>query len=186
MKILGFAGSLRAESYNKKSLRVALEGAREAGAEIEELDLRELNIPPYDGDVEEKDGLPDGVKTLKKKIQEADALLIASPEYNNSISGVLKNAIDWASRKGEDGTKPFKGKPAGLITASDGRFGGLRAAIVFRTIARTLGIYLMNEEVQVANAPEVFDGDEIVNERVGKQLKELGKKLVDWANNFKK
>lgn len=186
MKVLGFAGSFRTGSYNKKALRVALEGAKEAGAEIEEIDLRSLKIPPYDGDIEDKSGLPLNVKTLKKEIAEADALLIASPEYNNSVSGVLKNVIDWVSRKGEEGTNVFKGKPAALITASTGRYGGLRAAMAFRPIARTLGILLMNQEVQVANAPDVFNGEKIVNERVERQLKELGKGLVDWSDNFKK
>lgn len=186
MKVLGFAGSLRTGSFNKKALRVALQGAKDAGAEIEELDLRELNIPLYDGDVEQKDGLPKSVKIFKKKIEEADALLIASPEYNNSMSGVLKNVIDWASRKGEEGKNVFNDKPTVIITASPGRFGGLKAAIAFRPVARTLGMQLMNEEVQVANAGDVFDGDKIVNERVERQLKDLGKGLVDWTTRLKK
>ncbi len=186
MKILGFAGSLRTGSYNKKALRVALQGAKEAEAEIEELDLRELKIPLYDGDVEDKSGLPESVKVLKKKIEEADALLIASPEYNNSISGVLKNTIDWASRKGEEGINVFKDKPAALLTASPGRYGGLRAAVTFRLVARSVGLVLMNQEVQVAGAADVFEGEKIVNERVETQLKELGKGLVDWTLLLKK
>ena len=186
MKILGFAGSLRSGSFNKKALRVALQGAKEVGAKIEELDLRELNIPLYDGDVEVKDGLPKSVKILKKKIEEADALLIASPEYNNSMSGVLKNVIDWASRKGEEGTNVFNDKPTALITASPGRFGGLKASIAFRPVARTLGMQLMNEEVQVANAGDVFEGDKIVNERVEGQLIDIGKSLVEWTIRLKK
>ena len=185
MKIIGFAGSLREESLSKKALRVVLEGAKIAGAKVEEVDLRKLNIPLYDGDLEVKEGLPQGVKMLKKKIHEADALIIASPEYNNSVSGVLKNAIDWTSRTG-DGLDVFKDKPTALITASPSRFGGVRAAVSFRTIARGVGILLMNEEVQVANAEEVFDGDEIVDERVEKQLKDLGKGLVDWTIRLKK
>ena len=186
MKILGFAGSLRSGSFNKKALRVALQGAKEAGAKIEELDLRELNVPLYDGDVEAKEGLPKSVKILKKKIEEADALLIAAPEYNNSMSGVLKNVIDWASRKGEEGTNVFNDKPTALITASPGRFGGLKAAIAFRPVARTLGMQLMNEEVQVANAGDVFEGDKIVNERVEGQLIDTGKSLVEWTIRLKK
>lgn len=186
MKILGFAGSLRTNSYNKKALRVVLQSAKDSGAEIEELDLRKLKIPLYDGDYEVKNGLPEGALTLKKKIAEADALLIASPEYNNSFSGVLKNAIDWASRKGEEGTNVFKNKPTALITASTGRYGGIRASLAFRPVARTLGMLLMNSEVQVANAEEVFDGDKIVNERVEGQLKDLGKGLVDWTIRLKK
>ena len=186
MKILGFAGSLRTESYNKKALRVALQGAKEAGAQVEEVDLRELQIPPYDGDIEDSKGLPDSVKKLKHKIDKADALLIASPEYNNSISGVLKNVIDWVSRKGEKGTDVFKNKPAAMVTVSPSRYGGLRAAVAFRTIARSVGMYLMNEEVQVAGAADVFEGEKIVNGRVERQLKDLGKSLVDWTTNFKK
>ena len=186
MKILGFAGSLRTGSYNKKALRVALQGAKEAEAEIEELDLRELKIPLYDGDVEDKSGLPESVKVLKKKIEEADALLIASPEYNNSISGVLKNTIDWASRKGEEGINVFKDKPAALLTASPGSYGGLRAAVTVRLVARSGGLILMNQEGQVAGASDVFEGEKIVNERVETQLKELGKGLVDWTLLLKK
>ncbi len=186
MKIIGFAGSLRTGSYNKKALWVALEGAKEAGAEIEEVDLRALDIPAYDEDIEDTKGLPESIKNLKEKIDKADALIVASPEYNNSISGVLKNVIDWVSRKGEEDTTPFKGKPTALLTASTGRYGGLRAALVFRTIARGIGLYLMNEEVQVTNAGDVFDGDEIVNERVEKQLKDLGKNLIVWTDNFRR
>ncbi|MCA9257251.1 MAG: NAD(P)H-dependent oxidoreductase, partial [Phycisphaerales bacterium] len=96
-KILAFAGSLREGSYNKLLVKAAAEGARQAGAEVTFIDLRDFVLPNYDGDIEASSGLPDGAMRLKAILKDHDALLIASPEYNSSISGALKNAIDWAS-----------------------------------------------------------------------------------------
>ena len=184
MKILGFAGSLRFESYNKKALRVALQGAEKFGAQAEEVDLKALDIPLYNNDVELRLGIPKKVEELKKKIKEADGLLIATPEYNNSFSGVLKNTLDWISRP-PDEPIVTAGKPTGLITASPGRFGGVRAAVSFRLMARSFKIILLNNEVQVANAGKVFEGNKIVDERVEKQLNDLGKEVVEWVDRLK-
>src|SRR3989449_9442233 len=104
MKILAFAGALRAGSHNRKLLGVALEALR-GQADIERLDRREVPMPPYDGDIEANEGLPEGARAFKLRIAAADALLIASPEYNWSIPGTLKNVIDWASRPPNN---PFK------------------------------------------------------------------------------
>src|SRR5436309_11539205 len=97
-KILAFAGSMRTESLNKKLIKVAIKGAEAAGAQVTYLDLRDLNLPLYDGDLESSDGLPAGARKFKDLLFANDGIMIASPEYNSSISGVLKNAIDWATR----------------------------------------------------------------------------------------
>src|SRR5260221_4793582 len=116
-RILAFAGSTRTESFNKKLVKIAAEGARAAGAEVTMLDLRDLALPLYDGDLEAKEGLPEGAKKLKRLMLDADAFLISAAEYNSSITGVLKNAIDWASRPvpGEAPLACFTDHVAGLL-----------------------------------------------------------------------
>src|SRR5437667_12827791 len=112
VRILAFAGSTRKDSYNKKLVKVAIRGAEAAGAQVTYLDLRDLNLPLYDGDLEEEITLPEGGRRFKDLLDAHDALLISSPEYNSSISGALKNAIDWASRPqpNEKPLQQFTGK----------------------------------------------------------------------------
>src|SRR5689334_2337245 len=97
-KILAFAGSTRSGSFNKKLVNVAAEAARAAGATVTVIDLRDLALPLFDQDLEDAKGLPEGAKRFKTLLREHDGMLISSPEYNSSVTGVLKNAIDWASR----------------------------------------------------------------------------------------
>ena len=97
-KIVAFSGSLRAGSFNKKLVALAAEAARAAGAEVTVVDLRDLALPLFDEDLEAASGLPDGAKKFKALLRASDGFLIASPEYNSSVTGALKNAIDWASR----------------------------------------------------------------------------------------
>src|SRR5450755_2273980 len=114
-KIVAFAGSLRAASYNKKLVAVAAEAARAAGAEVTVVDLREFNLPLFDQDIEDATGLPEGAKKFKALLRASDGILLSSPEYNSSIPGILKNAIDWASRSETDdepSTVAFRGKTA--------------------------------------------------------------------------
>ncbi|HEY9661480.1 MAG TPA: NAD(P)H-dependent oxidoreductase, partial [Allocoleopsis sp.] len=103
-KILAFAGSTRTESYNKRLVKIAANGAKAAGAEVTYLDLRDLSLPLYDQDLEAQQGIPENALRLKELMRNSDGLLIASPEYNSSVTPVLKNAIDWASR-------PLEGEP---------------------------------------------------------------------------
>ena len=135
-KILVFAGSTREGSYNKKLARVAAESAKAAGAEVTFLDLRDLNLPLFDGDLEAQVKLPDGGRRLKELMRAHHGFLISAPEYNSSISGALKNAIDWASRPEPD--QPplvcFTDKIAGLMAASPGALGGLRGLVTLRAI----------------------------------------------------
>lgn len=161
IRILAFAGSLRRDSWNKKLAHVVADGARAAGAEVTLLDLRDYAMPLYDGDAEAASGLPDAAKRFKQALIAHHGLLIASPEYNSSISGVLKNAIDWASRA-EPGEKPlicFEGKVAGLVSASPGALGGLRGLVTVRSILGNLRVLVVPEQVAVSKAHEAFDAE---------------------------
>src|SRR3990172_1322511 len=136
-KIIGFAGSLRKGSYHKMALKVVLDNVKQAGAETEFIDLKELDIPLYDGDLEQEIKLPKGIKTLKEKIEKADGLILAIPEYNHSVSGVMKNTIDWLSRT-TFFPSVLDNKKTTIFSASDGMIGGARAQIAFYPTAVTL------------------------------------------------
>lgn len=153
MKILSFAGSLRTGSFNRKLLGVALESLQ-GKADVDRLDLKEVTMPLYDGDLEARDGLPEGALRLKGRIAAADALLIATPEYNNSVPGTLKNAIDWASRPPDN---PFRGKVALLMGASPGQFGAVRGVLAVRQILNALNVIVLPQTVQIAHADQAFD-----------------------------
>jgi NAD(P)H-dependent FMN reductase len=159
VKILAFAGSLRSGSLNKKLVQAAARFAEQAGAEVTLIDLRDLNIPLYDGDIEASSGIPDGAVRLKQLMATHDALLISSPEYNSSISGALKNAIDWASRQapGEAPLQSFSGKVGAVVSASPGSLGGLRSLLTTRGILDHLGVLVIPEKFAVANANQAFD-----------------------------
>ncbi len=134
-KILAFAGSTRSASFNKRLARIAAEGARKAGADVTFIDLRDYPMPLYDGDLEDKEGLPANAKKLKEIFLAHKGLLIASPEYNSSMPGVLKNTIDWVSRVSDPKEVPlacFDGKVATLMSASPGALGGLRGLVHLR------------------------------------------------------
>ena len=119
-KILAFAGSTRSNSFNKRLVRAAAVMAEEAGATVTIVDLRDYPLPLYDGDLEQAEGLPEHAATLYELFKSHDALLISSPEYNSSVSAVLKNTIDWVSRPrdGEQPLEAFSGKVAGLLCAN--------------------------------------------------------------------
>jgi NAD(P)H-dependent FMN reductase len=158
-RILGFAGSLREGSYNKMLVKAALEGARAAGAQVTFLDLRELDLPVFDEDLEKRIVLPPGGKRLKELLRAHDGLLVASPEYNSSVSAALKNAIDWASRP-EEGQPPlscFTDKVAGLLAASPGALGGLRGLVHLRAILGNINVLVLPQQVAVMKAHEAFD-----------------------------
>ena len=147
--IVGLAGSLRRTSFNAGLLRAAAELAP-SGTTIEIASIRE--IPLYDGDVE-REGLPVPVHALKERIAAADGLLLATPEYNNSVPGVLKNAIDWLSRP--LATSPLRNKPAAVIGASTGMFGAVWAQAELRKVLRAVGARVIDRELPVATADEI-------------------------------
>jgi chromate reductase len=171
--IIGISGSLRRGSYNSALLRGAAELAP-AGLTIEIATLRE--IPLYDGDVEAEHGLPEPVRALKDRIAATDGLLIATPEYNNSIPGVLKNAIDWLSRPSKDIPRVFGNKPVALMGATPGRGGTLLSQAAWLPVLRTLGTHAwFGPRVGVSEAAKVFDAegriaDEAVRASVTKMI----------------
>jgi chromate reductase len=160
-KILCFAGSLRKDSFNKKLVKVAMEGARNAGAEVTYVDLKDYPMPIYDGDIEAAEGLPENAKKFKKLMLDHQGFLIACPEYNSSITAVLKNVIDWASRPepGEKQLAAFTGKVCGLIAASPGALGGLRGLVTVRSIFGNIGVLVLPEQVAVGKAMDAFNED---------------------------
>ena len=157
-RILAFAGSARQQSLNKKLVQVAAQGARQAGAEVTVLDLRDYPLPLYDGDIEAGEGVPDNVRRLRRLMLDHQGFLIASPEYNGSVSPLLKNLIDWCSRPvdGEDGLAPYRNKVVVLMSASPGGFGGLRALPHLRTVLSGIGAIVLPDQVAVPKAHEAF------------------------------
>jgi chromate reductase len=160
-KILAFAGATRAQSWNKKLIRVAAESARGAGGEVTLIDLRDLPMPLYDGDLEAADGLPANARTLKQMMVEHHGFLLSCPEYNSSITAVLKNAIDWVSRPqpNEPPAPAFRGKAAALLAASPGNLGGIRGLFAVRQILSVLGTLVLPTQFGLARAAEAFDPD---------------------------
>lgn len=156
MKIAALAGSLRAGSFNKKLLAVAAAAARAEGADVDVIELRPLEIPLYDGDLEAELGAPSGVVQLKQRLAAADAWILASPEYNGSIPGVLKNALDWASRPPNP---PFSGKIVGLLGASPGYFGAVRGLVHLRQTLTHMDAWVLPRQVTVASANAAFGPD---------------------------
>jgi chromate reductase, NAD(P)H dehydrogenase (quinone) len=161
IKVLAFAGSTRTASFNKKLVKVAAEGARRVGVTVTFLDLRDLPLPLFDEDLEERDGLPENAKKLKALFIEHHGLLIASPEYNSSITAVLKNAIDWASRpaSGEAPLACFDGKVASIMSASPGALGGLRGLVHLRSLLGNIKVIVMPGQIAVPKAHEAFDAN---------------------------
>ncbi len=152
-RVLGIAGSLRAGSHNRALLRAAAEVAPDG---IEVVIVALDDIPLYNSDVEAA-GDPPAVAALKEAIRTADALLLVTPEYNGGISGVMKNAIDWASRP--RATTPLSGKPAGVMGASTGQFGAVWAQAEARKILSATGACVIDEELPVGSADDAFEAD---------------------------
>ena len=179
--VLGFAGSLRKGSYNAAVLRAAGELAP-ADVKLEPFDLR--GIPLYDGDVEAA-GMPEAVRRFRERIAAADALLIVTPEYNYSMAGVLKNAIDWASRPP---SQPFEAKPVAIMGASPGLFGSARAQYHLRQMLIFLNAMPLNRpEVMIGQAQNKFDADgNLTDEPTREFIRKLLVALRDWTERLQK
>jgi chromate reductase len=180
VKILGFVGSLRKGSYNKALMRAAVELVP-ADATIEVFDL--AGIPPFNQDLENQP--PQIVREFKDKIRAADALLIATPEYNYSIPGALKNAIDAASRPYAD--KVFDGKPVAIMSTSIGHLGGARAQYHLRQCFVFLNMHPINDpEVMLPFAKQNIDENgNLTNEETKKLIRELLEELIRWTRKLK-
>lgn len=155
MRVLGLAGSLRRNSYNRKLLGAAA-AALPAGAELTRWE-RIADVPAYDEDRDQAPEQPEAVRDLREAVAGADAVLIATPEYNASIPGALKNALDWLSRP--HATNPLRGKPAAVVGASTGLFGAVWAQAEMRKVLKTIGADVVERELPVGLAHEAFDGD---------------------------
>ncbi len=186
-KILAFAGSTRRGSWNKKLVGVAINGAKSGGAEVKLVDLADYPMPLYDGDLESEKGIPDNARAFKQLLREYDGFLLACPEYNSSISGVLKNTIDWASRQEKD-EKPlecFRGKIVSLMSASPGALGGLRGLVHVRAILGNIGCLVLPTQVAVPMAQEAFDADGFLkDDGRRKQVESLGSELARVISKF--
>ena len=180
MHILGFAGSLRKQSYNKALLAAALDMVP-GDTTLEIFDLE--GFPPFNQDFERQP--PDKVKEFKAKIRASDAILIATPEYNYSIPGVLKNAIDWASRP--YGDNAFEGKPVAVMGASIGTLGTARAQYDLRRSFVFLNLLPLNQpEVMIALVQDKVDSNgRVTDEKTRKKIKELLQSLVAWTRRIK-
>jgi NAD(P)H-dependent FMN reductase len=187
-RILALAGSARRDSLNKRLARAAAQYAREAGAEVTFVDLDDYPMPVYHADLEARDGMPEPARRLRGIFLAHDALLVASPENNSSVSALLKNTIDWLSRdvgegRGDDsGLAPWRGKVAGIMAASPGGFGGIRGLPHLRQILAALGVDVLGTQVAVPRAHEAFAPDgSIADERVAKSVRALAESVARAA-----
>ncbi len=182
LRVVGISGSLRSGSYNTQALRLALRHVAELGAGVEEIPLKELNLPLFNEDLA-VDELPAQVKQLKTAIEHADLLLIATPEYNHSIPGVLKNAIDWLSYR----KNSFDGKTAVIVGVSNGAYGTIRAQAHLRQILAALNVHLAPQpQVFIGNGAEAFAADGSLSvPKVREQLKTLLLRSMALAQSVK-
>ncbi len=178
MKIVGLVGSLRKDSFNKAIMREAVKSS----PEYAEIEIVEIDFPLFNQDLE--NDMPEVVKNFKQKIEAADAVLIASPEYNYSVPGVLKNAIDWGSRP--YGQSCFEGKPVGIMSAGVGMLGGARAQYHLRQSFVFLNMHPLNRpEVMVPNAADKIENGEVKDAETKEKISELVKALVAKAKESK-
>ncbi|MEW9798188.1 NADPH-dependent FMN reductase [Alteromonas sp. CYL-A6] len=186
-KLLAFAGSTRKGSFNQAILEVAAEGAREAGAEVTVINLADYEMPIFNEDEEAAKGIHKNAQAFKELLIAHDGFLIASPEYNSSYPALLKNAIDWASRKadGETPLQAYKGKVAGIMAASAGGLGGLRVLVVLRMLLENLGTMVLPAQRAVAKVDSLMDDNGVItDEKTIKQLKALGRDTAVMASKI--
>ena len=188
LRILAFAGSTRELSFNNRLVRIAEVGARDAGASVTHVDLRDYRLPLFAQDDESAGGKPDAAKALKALMVSHEGFLISAPEYNSSITGVLKNAIDWVSRPDPDDESPmpaFRGKVVTIMSASPGALGGLRGLVHVRSILGNLGCLVLPDQVAVSKAHEAFAEDgTLVDQRQHQRIVGLGKTLAETASRL--
>jgi chromate reductase, NAD(P)H dehydrogenase (quinone) len=185
IKLLALSGSLRVGSFNQRLIRLAADAARDAGAEVTEIKLADFALPIFDPNIDAT-AFPNSARDLKALFTSHHGFLIASPEYNGSISGVLKNAIDWVSRptqgEGETALSAFRNKVAGIMSASISQFGGLRGLMHLRQILGTVQVLVVPEQVAVPFAHKAFNGDELVDATPRQLLPPLVRRVIQLAN----
>jgi chromate reductase, NAD(P)H dehydrogenase (quinone) len=180
-KILAFSGSARTESYNQKLVQVAALGAQQADAEVTVVNLADYPMPIFDQDLETAEGMPKPARAFKELLINHDGFLIASPEYNSAFSPLLKNAIDWASRREGDEAPllAFRGKVAVIMAASPGTLGGLRGLVFLRMLLANIGIIVLPDQLALAHADQAFHADgHLVDESKQDAVLKLGLSLA--------
>ena len=187
-QIIALAGSTRQQSFNRQLVELAARGARCADTEVSVVDLRDFALPLFHPDDELAHGLPEAARTLKHLLMDSHGLLIASPEYNSSVTGLLKNTIDWISRSEKDDPYPlaaFRDKVVALMSASPGSLGGLRGLVHLRAILGTLGCLVLPDQVTVAKAHQAFQEDGTLADPVQHQrILSLGETLASVASKL--
>ena len=186
-RILAFAGSNRRGSYNRKLITIAVRGAEDAGATVTVLDLKDYPLPLMDEDLEREKGTPENAAKLKQLFIDHEGFLIASPEYNSSITPLLKNTIDWVSRpaEGEPPLVAYKGKAAALMSASPGGLGGLRGLVHLRAILSNIGVLVLPDQIAVSKAFEAFQEDgSLREERRHQGIEGLGRSLASMLSRL--
>ena len=188
VQILAFAGSTRQQSFNRQLVHIAADGARDFGAQVTLADFRDFPLPLFDPDEESTHGMPDPARALKRLLMDNHGFLIASPEYNGSLTGLLKNTIDWMSRSEDGDVAPlaaFRGKVVTLMSASPGALGGLRGLVHLRAILGGLGSLVLPDQVTVSNAQEAFNKDGGLADRAQHQrVLKLGENLASVASKL--
>jgi len=187
VRVLAFSGSLRKDSFNQKLVRIASEAAKQAGAEVTLINLSDYPLPVFDQDLEAA-GVPENVRKLKDLFLSHDGLLIASPEYNSSVTAALKNEIDWVSRgaPGEPAVAAFRGKVAAIMSASTGALGGLRGLVHLRSILGNIQVLVLPDQVSVSGAGEAFnDLGGLKDPKRQQGIEGLGTKLVEVLMKLK-
>lgn len=179
IKILALAGSTRRQSYNQALVKIAALGAERAGARVNSVNLADYPMPLFDEDQEQAEGLPASAEALRRLMLEHHAILLASPEYNGSLSAVLKNTLDWLSRPHSDGLSPFSNKTALLMSASPGGLGGLRGLSHARSILNNLGVLVLPQQFALPAAHEAFAIDgELKSAQQQEIVLDLGRRLA--------
>jgi chromate reductase, NAD(P)H dehydrogenase (quinone) len=182
VRLLAFAASLKRESLNRKLINLAVELAREAQVEVDLADFREFDMPLYDADLQNSAGFPEGAQELARRIEAVDGLMIASPEYNYSLPGTLKNAIDWVSRMKP---MPLRGKHGVLLAASTSVVGGSRGLWALRVPLEGLGVMLLPDMFALAQAAEAFDEQgKLKDPELQKRLRKLMHGYLDMGKKL--
>lgn len=186
-RILAFSGSGRKGSFNQSVVEVAAEGVRQAGVEVTVISLADYPLPLFDQDVEAQ-GTPENATKLKELFVSHSGFLIACPEYNSSITPLLKNTIDWVSRpaEGEAPMVAYRGKTAAILAASPGALGGLRGLNHVRSILTNIGVYVLPTQVAVPSVHEKLTDGKITDQRTQDKLVSLGQEFAGYTSSLHK
>jgi len=187
-KILAFAGSARKDSLNKKLLKIAVEGAQAAGADVTLVDLADFELPLFNQDLESDMGMPDIAGKFKRLMIAHDGFLIASPEYNSAFSPLLKNTIDWASRSESDDEPPlmaYRGKTAAILATSPGGLGGMRGLVMLRMLLGNLGVIVFPDQQAVPNGLKAFNDDGSMSDpKQEKRIRRLAENYINFTRKL--